>query len=135
MEQTETAGQIRPTTKSKKILYWSSTGLLSAMMLMGAIGYFTSPEMQQNFVRLGLPDYFRIELGAAKILGVLALLIPQLSKFKEWAYAGFSITLISAVIAHISIGDPVSVTIAPVIALILLLTSYFNQVPTRSINK
>jgi hypothetical protein len=27
------------------------------------------------------------------------------ARLKEWAYAGFAITLVSALIAHISVGD------------------------------
>src|SRR4249920_2521112 len=39
--------------------------------------------------------------GGAKILGVLALLIPSIpARIKEFAYFGFGITLISASIAH-----------------------------------
>jgi hypothetical protein len=42
------------------------------------------------FVYLGLPDYFKIELTTAKILGVLALLIPSVPfKIKEFAYSGW----------------------------------------------
>jgi len=58
------------------------------------------------FVHLGLPQYFKIELTTAKILGVLALLIPNVPfKIKEFAYFGFGITLISASIAHFARGD------------------------------
>lgn len=62
--------------------------------------------MAEGFKKLGYPDYFRIELGCAKLLGILALLIPMVpNKIKEWAYAGFGIVLISAIIAHTSVPD------------------------------
>ena len=49
---------------------------------------------------LGFPVYFKIELTLAKILGVLALVIPAVPfKVKEFAYLGFAITLVSASIA------------------------------------
>jgi uncharacterized membrane protein YccC len=47
-----------------------------------------------------------VELSWAKFLGVAVLLAPVPARLKEWAYAGFAITLTSALIAHISLGDP-----------------------------
>jgi DoxX-like family len=36
---------------------------------------------------------------------VVLLLAPVPARLKEWAYAGFAITLVSALIAHIAVGD------------------------------
>ena len=113
-----------------KTVYWASTGLVSALMLFSAFNYFSSEQMVAAFQHLGFPGYFRVELGIAKIFGVIALLAPFTFKLKEWAYAGFTITFISAFIAHLSSGDPVGVAIAPVIALLFLGVSYSTQ-PTR----
>ncbi len=33
------------------------------------------------------------------------LLAPVPARLKEWAYAGFAITLVSALIAHLAVGD------------------------------
>lgn len=94
------------------------------MMLFSAFAYFTSEQMVAAFQHLGFPGYFRIELGIAKILGVVALLIPGKLLLKEWVYAGFSITFVSAFIAHTNSGDPLSVAFPPVAALVLLMASY-----------
>lgn len=111
--------------KKNTILYWTTTGLFSVMMLFSASMYFTSPEVQANFVKMGFHDAFRIELGWAKILGALTLLIPVLNRsVKEWAYAGFGITLISASILHAADGDPVFNVIAPLIFFGILVVSY-----------
>jgi hypothetical protein len=59
----------------------------------------------QMFTHLGFPDYFRVELSWAKFLGVAVLLAPVSARLKEWAYAGFAITLASALIAHFALGD------------------------------
>ncbi len=87
------------------------------------------PFPEGGFVHLGLPNYFRIELTVAKILGVLALLVPGIpAKIKEFAYFGFGITLISASIAHFSSGDArisVLFVVDPLIFLGLLIVSYF----------
>jgi hypothetical protein len=113
--------------KTEKIIYWVSTSLISAMMLFAAFGYFTSPVMQEAFVHLGFPDYFRVELGAAKVLGAIALILPWVpGRIKEFAYFGFAVTFVSAFIAHLSSGDPLTVAFNPVMALIFLVVSYIT---------
>lgn len=95
------------------------------MMLSSASMYFTSPEVQTGFIKMGFQDAFRIELGIAKIIGALVLLIPFFKgSVKEWAYAGFGITLVSASILHASIGDPAVKTIMPLIFLGILAVSH-----------
>ncbi len=112
--------------KTGKIIYWVSTSLISAMMLFAAYSYFTSPMAKTGFQHLGFPDYFRVELGVAKILGVIALILPWISrKIKEFAYSGFAIVFISAIIAHLSSGDGIKVAVNAVVALALLAVSYF----------
>lgn len=111
--------------KKNRIIYWTTTGILAAMMLFSAFGYFTNEEMKAAFVHLGFPGFFRIELAIAKIIGVLVLLIPFIPKeIKDMAYAGFAITFISAFIAHTSSGDPISVAIMPLVFLGILLVSF-----------
>jgi hypothetical protein len=57
------------------------------MMIFSAFGHFTNPDMKAVFVHLVFPNYFRIELGTAKILGALALIFPMFSnKIKSFAY-------------------------------------------------
>ena len=87
-------------TKTIKITYWISTAIVSLMMIFSAYSYFTNPEVKQGFQHLGFPDYFRVELAIAKILGAIILLAPIKGQVKEWAYAGFAFTFISAFIAH-----------------------------------
>ena len=110
--------------KKDKIIFWVSTGIVSLMMLLSAYSYLTNEQVKQGFVHLGYPNYFRIELAFAKIIGSLALLIPLTSvKIKEFAYTGFTIVFCSAFIAHLSSGDPFSMAIMPIIFLGLLILS------------
>lgn len=112
--------------KTQKIIYWITTGLFSAVMLLQAYAYLATDMMKGAFTHLGLPDYFRVELAIAKLLGAIVLIIPTLKgRVKEWAYAGFSIVLVSGFIAHFSKGDPASVWIMPLVPFALLLVSYF----------
>jgi hypothetical protein len=116
-----------PTTKDKTI-YWSSTGAVIAVMVFSAINFNLKEPlgpMKGAFVHLGFPAYFRIELTVAKALGVLALLIPIVPRrVKEFAYFGFAITLMSAAIAHFSVGDPALFVIDPLLFLGALIVSY-----------
>lgn len=111
--------------KRNKIIYWISTGLFCAFLLLTSISYFTDPNFVNIYRHLGFPQYFRVELGIAKILGVFLLLIPQIpSRFKEWAYVAFGITLISGAIAHFNSGDHVGYIINVLFFFTLLLISY-----------
>ena len=107
-----------------KYVYWGSTTLMALFMLASGTSYFLIESMAENFRQLGFPDYFRIELGIAKVVGAIALLVPLPRWLKEWTYAGFTITFISAMTAHLAAGDPLGDAIPPFVALILLLTSY-----------
>jgi len=120
------------TRKKDRIVYWTATGIVCAVMVYSILNFtvfdrFPFPE--GGFVHLGLPNYFKVELTTAKILGVSALLIPGVpAKIKEFAYFGFAITLVSAAIAHFSSGDArisVLFVLDPLVFLALLGISYF----------
>lgn len=121
------------TMKALKITYWITTALVCLMMAFSVYSYLTKPEMTAAFQHLGYPDYFRVELAVAKLVGLLVLIIPQVGlRAKEWAYAGFTIVFISAFIAHTVSGDPVAYRVNTLVALALLLTSYITW---RKINR
>ncbi|EKJ86487.1 DoxX-like family protein [Leptospira meyeri serovar Hardjo str. Went 5] len=104
-------------------------------MLFSAVSYFMNPEIAVGFNRLGFPDYFRVELGIAKLIGSLIILVPQISRrFKEWAYVGFGITFISAAIAHLRSGDSVSTVIAPIVIFGILTVSYVFYYKTQPVS-
>ncbi len=112
-------------SKGLAIGYWIATGLLCFMMAFNAFAFFALPQLPQEFARLGFPSYFRVELGIAKILGVLALLVPMAPpRLKEWAYAGMCINLISALIAHFALGDTFAQWSFAAFAMALWVASY-----------
>ena len=121
--------------KKNKIIYWISTAVIAVMMIFSAYSYITNEELKAAFVHLGFPGYFRIELATAKLLGALILLIPVVpAVFKQFAYAGFAITFISASIAHMSAGDPTSAVVMPLIFLGILGVSWFYYSKTSNLN-
>lgn len=89
--------------------FWIVTALFAFQMGFTAYAQLRLPQVAAEFTHIGMPAWFRIELSWAKFAGLAALLIPQVpARLKEWAYAGFAITLISAVIAHLAIGEGVA---------------------------
>ena len=96
-----------PRSKGMVIGFWSVTALLCLQIGFTAYAQLRLPQVAAMFTHLGFPAYFRVELSWAKILGVVLLLAPVPARLKEWAYAGLAITLASALIAHLSMGDEV----------------------------
>ena len=96
-----------PRTRAATIIYWIFTALFCLQMSFTAYAQLRLPQVAQAFIHLGFSNsWFRMELSWAKLLGVVVLLAPVPARLKEWAYAGFAITLVSALIAHFSAGDP-----------------------------
>jgi DoxX-like family len=89
--------------------FWISTALFAVQMGFTAYAQLRLPQVAAAFVHLGFPAWFRIELSLAKFAGLAALLIPVVpARVKEWAYAGFAFTLVSAVLAHLAAGEGVA---------------------------
>src|SRR5262245_47785754 len=87
------------------IIYWIATAVLGVQLAFTAYAQLRLPQVAEMFTHLGFPAYFRVELALVKLLGVVVLLAPVPARLKEWAYAGFAITLGSALIAHFAVGD------------------------------
>ena len=94
-----------PRSKGIVIGFWVVTALFCLQIGFTAYAQLRLPQVAEAFTQLGFPDYFRVELAWAKLLGVVVLLVPVSARLKEWAYAGFAITLGSALIAHFAVGD------------------------------
>jgi uncharacterized membrane protein YphA (DoxX/SURF4 family) len=113
--------------KHLKSLYWISTGLMAAFMVMAGIpDVLQVPEARAIFRHLGYPAYLLPFLGTAKILGVVAVLVPRFQRLKEWAYAGLVFDVIGALYSHVMTGDPPSARAFPMIALLLVSASHLS---------
>src|SRR5438067_8323800 len=88
-------------SRSKGIVvgFWILTAIFCLQIGFTAYAQLRLPQVAEAFTHLGFPDYFRVELSWAKLLGVVLLLAPVPARLKEWAYAGIAITLGSALIA------------------------------------
>src|SRR5215471_744594 len=94
-----------PRPKGTFIGFWVVTALFCLQMGFTAYAQLRLPQVAEAFTHLGFPAYFRVELSWAKLVGVALLLAPVSARLKEWAYAGFAITLASALVAHAAQGD------------------------------
>jgi len=127
-------GSAHTTVKRDRILYWVTTGIIAVLMLSSALYFAFGPNQEAAFHHLGLPAWFRVELTVAKLLGVVALVLPATpALIRQFAYFGFGLTIVSADVAHLSSGDPVYYVLPHLFFLGCLVTSYvlFHQLPGR----
>lgn len=118
----------------KNTVYWASTLLVSVLMAATAFAYLGHlPKTMAAFSAAGYPASVAGFLGVAKLLGVIVLLVPGLPLLKEWAYAGFTFMCIGAGVSLLFLHQSLAVTV-PVMALFLVLTSYFTRPSTRRLS-
>lgn len=121
--------------KKDKIIYWTITGLFSAFMLFSSVpGAMLEPEAKQFINHLGYPDYFIQLISWMKILGIIAILIPNFPTIKEWAYAGLCFDLVGAIVSIIAVEgfDPGLFVIAVPIGFLFISRHYFHKLHTVS---
>jgi hypothetical protein len=107
--------------KNKRAISFLITGAISFFMLFSA---FYTGTHKEEFHRLGFPNYFRIELTIAKIIGAIALLIPQTpARVREWIYAAFGVCLLSAFLAKYNGGYPAIGLTEPLVVFMLMIFS------------
>lgn len=119
--------------KKEKAIYWTAT--IFIFLLEGVMPALTSQtELAKEGIRhLGYPVYFGNALVVCKIIGAIALVLPQLPKrLKEWAYAGFTFDFIFAAISHGAVDGFTGQTFFPLIVLGILSVSYiyYHQLNT-----
>jgi hypothetical protein len=116
------------TSKTIRIVYWITTIII--FLFEGVMPALTSQTelAKQGIQHLGYPQYFGNAFVIFKVLGTLALIIPQVpNRVKEWAYAGFAFDFIFASIS-ITVVDGFSfMSIFPLIFLGILAVSYITR--------
>ncbi len=104
--------------KKTKTIFWIITGLFSAFMVFSSIpDILMVPDALKFMSSLGYPDYFTPFIGVAKLLGIVAILIPGFPRIKEWAYAGLFYDLFGAVYSQIAVGGfspPILIMLLPI---------------------
>jgi hypothetical protein len=116
----------------REMIYWGLTALFCAAFTMGGTAHLLRLDpIPANMAALGYPAYLMTILGTAKLLGVLALVVPGRPLLKEWAYAGFAFDLTGAVASHMLAGEPVAASLPPALLLALGAASYLMRPESR----
>jgi hypothetical protein len=120
--------------KRKLISYWIITGILSFCIFLGGLAQAVLANgVVQGFKPLGYPTYFISLIGVWKMLGVIAILIPNFKLLKEWAYAGIFFAMTGAVISHIASNDVHVQIIAPFLFAVFTVLSWYLRPADRKI--
>jgi len=112
--------------KTTKIVYWVSTSIICLFALSAV--QMNSEMAIEGSKHVLIPRYLSIEISIGQLIGLVLLIVPAVPKrFKEWAYVGFGIMYISALVAHLAVGDPfIPFGLMAVLFFGLLLTSYIS---------
>ena len=112
--------------KKHKIIYWISTIFIFLFEGVMPALTFNTPLAIEGVAHLGYPDYFRILLTVFKVVGALALVLPNVpARIKEWTYPCFGVVFISAFVSHGSVdGWTNPMTFFPLVVLGILALSY-----------
>jgi DoxX-like family len=111
--------------KKTNLIFWATTGLI--FLFEGVMPALTSQtELAKEGIRhLGYPEYFGVMLAVFKVLGALALIIPQVpARVKEWAYGCFAVEFLFAFGSHLAVDGLNGGTFFPLIVLAVLVVSY-----------
>ena len=112
--------------KTIKVTYWVLNILFCLFHVMDAGGGLAKAKAGVDAMNaMGYPIYLMSFLAVLKLLGVAALLQNKYKTIKEWAFAGFSFTLIGATVSHICVHDSILFIIMPIVFLVILFALYY----------
>jgi|SRR5689334_7269045 len=113
--------------KANNIIFWITTSFIVISEGIIPALTFRTQLARDGISHLGYPDYFGVMIVGFRILGVIALLLPQISTWiKEWAYAGFTIEFLSASISYAAVDGLTMYCFIPLISLTVLFISYLT---------
>jgi hypothetical protein len=111
---------------------WVATALVAAELATGGGWDIARIAYVRDVVgHLGYPTCLLTIMGVWKIPGAIVLLVPNVSRLKEWAYAGTAITYITAVASRLTVGDGIGVWAAPAVFAVLTFASWSLRAPVR----
>ena len=86
--------------------YWTVTIILAFSITLSGIGQLMRYGGNVDLVTdIGFPLYITNILGAWKLLGVIAIVMPGLPRLKEWAYSGIFFLMTGAALSHAFAND------------------------------
>lgn len=117
-----------------KIVYWIATALLALLLLGSAFADITLAEpIVAGMTKVGIPLFLMPFFGVLKILGIITILLPALSRLREGAYAGLIFYAIGAVYVHIGAGDTLAEMAGALTMFVLVITSYLTSLQVKGL--
>lgn len=89
-------------SKTRKIIGWSLSGLLSAFLLFSALGKFTNPDVQAMMSNWGIGDWITL-IAIGEVVSALLFLFPKTSIFGGLLLSSY---FGGAIMIHLSHGEP-----------------------------
>lgn len=112
---------------------WAVQGVFAVLYGFAGINKLAGlqPEVVEQFVRIGLGDWFRYLTGSLELAGAIGLLIPRLAGL---AALGLSGVMAGAVVTHLVVLPPVALAVVPAaLAVVLLLIAWARRSETRAL--
>lgn len=111
--------------KTDKIIYWVTTIFYCLFQGVMPALFWNSDDAQKSMVHLGYPHYFSFMLMVFKVVGCLAIIVPQVpTRLKEWAYGCFFIELIMAFWSNVATDGFSGMALFPFVIMGVLAVSY-----------
>jgi hypothetical protein len=122
----------RSITSWRSAGYWLATVAVAGELGLGGVWDIARiPYVRDLVTHLGYPTYFLVLLGAWKVLGAVALLVPRRPLLKEWAYAGAFFTYTGAIVSHLSTGYDLGELWLLAVLTVLTVLSWALRPPSR----
>ena len=127
------SGRTLASPRARALTYWIATVFVAGAALgSGSMNLARAALVVGALAHLGYPPYFGSLLGAAKVLGGIALLAPGWPRIKEWAYAGMFFDYAAAVVSYTAIGDATAANLSgPIVSAALLAVSWAARPASR----
>jgi uncharacterized membrane protein YphA (DoxX/SURF4 family) len=121
--------------KTRSIAYGMTTGLIAFVLLSGGAAQLYRAEANvRGMAELGYPLYVLSLIGAWKLLGGLAILLPGRPRLKEWAYAGIVFDLTGAAFSHLAAGHGPGKVLVPLVLCGIALASWALRPAARRLD-
>ncbi len=127
--------EVMEETAMARIAYWVTTVIIAAELAVGGVwDVLRVPFVRGVMEHLGYPSYLLVILGAFKLPGALALVVPRFPRVKEWAYAGAFFNYAGAAASHAIAGDGAAGWAGPAAFAAILAASWALRPPGRRLS-
>lgn len=102
----EKLAKVETRLSGRTAAYWIVTIILAFSITLSGIGQLMRYGGNVDLVAgIGFPLYVTNILGAWKLLGVIAIVMPGFPRLKEWAYSGIFFLMTGAALSHLYAHD------------------------------